>query len=915
MLYDYGMAGIFTLLRARIVVCTALMELFLACPAARGEGVPPPDAAAAVAAGGASIAEIVQFALDSNPGIRAARAAVDAAKARSGIARSYPDPALTATWWPRKASERKQETWELMLEQGIPFPGKLSAAALALDAEETITRIGLERARRDVTLRVRESAVEIDYLRRARAVAAGNRELLGRLRAAGEAGYARDRTGLFDSLRAQAQQSQAVFDEQLLAELEMTEVARLNSLLGRPTGAIVGPIDLGSGRLLVAGLAEIEEAAASGRQEVRMARQEVEKARAERRVAGFEALPEIMLGAGYMQENSLEEMEATSRWQFQLGLSLPVFFGKNAARRAEAGAGEARAAAMEQEAALEARAEVREACFRLRNAERLIGLYRDMLLPQAVASLELAETWYRAGQGSFADFVEAGTLWYTFQLALARAGADREKYLARLEALAERPLTAAPAAGESARAVRAAEADWSAALERIEAAQASLSGDAPGAARVFVPDAVRLAAFGVPTDDGAVASEALFPEVSLADVELLAVTRSPMVLAAERTLRATLEQYGQVAALDDVLRQFASATGSLMTPVGGMPEGTGARFPFPGMLALKGEIVTQEVKAAREDLERARRDALGEARRLYWGLDYAHRAVGLLGEIRGLLKESVQAVRAGYESGKGFLADVALVQVEQEKNLTELATAAEERIVIETGLRSLLALPRAAVIGRPRGAEPIAAAGDPAALVVLALERRQELRRMRAMAERMERMLQMAEREVVPGFALDLSLFENQPLLKDGTMAMSEPFPVAVPAAAGEGTPVRAFSGRNAGYVRETRQRLAALREEIRAEEESTVTRVREAWFASDRARREERLWSERVVELTRLAGETMERSYRAGRATLAEALESARVARESELAAARRHADAGQALAALEMTIGAPLTAAQVIK
>jgi hypothetical protein len=77
---------------------------------------------------------------------------------------------------------------------------------------------------------------------------------------------------------------------------------------------------------------------------------------------------------------------------------------------------------------------------------------------------------------------------------------------------------------------------------------------------------------------------------------------------------------------------------------------------------------------------------------------------------------------------------------------------------------------------------------------------------MRAEEARMERMIQMAEREVIPGFSLDLSLFENSPLEQAGTMAMSEPFPSSVPAAEGTGTPVRAFSGKVAGYVRETRE-------------------------------------------------------------------------------------------------------------
>ena len=912
--YHMGMNGFLRRPRLRVGAAASVATLLLACASLAADD---PMAAASVSRGSdTTLEELVNIAIEANPTIKAARAKAESVRSRSVVETSYPDPAFTATWWPEKASEGKQEVWEFMLEQGIPFPGKLGAVAGVLAAEESAARIGLERTIRDVTLRVRESAVEVGYLRRAQAVAAGIRELLGRLRAAGESGYAVGRTGLYDAMRAQSQQSQTVFDEQLLAELEATEVARLNSLLGRLPDAPVGSVDLHPGRPLIAGLPEITEAAASGRHEVLLALEEEKKSRAEMRVADFDAYPGFMLGVGYMQESELDDMEATGRWKFELGLSLPVLFRKNAARRTQAGAGGSRAAAAVEEAALDARAEVREAYFRFRNAERLVGIYRDVLLPQATASIELADAWYRAGLGSFSDLVEAGTLRYNFQLALARAGADREKFLARLEALAQRPLAAPPGAGV-APAAPADDVEWKAALERIAAARAAFADTAPGApggAVLAVTDRLRLAALGIPTDDGAAAAEALFPQISLSDIEALAITRSPSVLSAERSLRATLEQYGQVTALEDVLRRYATATGALMTGVGGaMGEGSRARFPFPGMLALKGEIVTQDARAAREELDRVRRDALAEARRLYWGLDYAHRAVPLLGEINSLLRQSVQAVRAGYESGKGPLADIATAQVELEKNLTEMATAAGERGVIETGLRSLLALPRDAALGIPRGSELLPAAGDPEELATLALDKRQELRRMRAEEARMELMIQMVEREVVPGFSLDLSLLENSPLEQAGTMAMSEPFPPSVPAAEGIGTPVRAFSGRTAGYLRETRERLAALREELRGAERSTVARVREAWFAYDRARREEQLWAKRVGEMTRLASETMERSYRAGRATLPEALESARVARESALNAARRRADAGQAWAALEMAVGAPLPAAVV--
>jgi outer membrane protein TolC len=87
---------------------------------------------------------------------------------------------------------------------------------------------------------------------------------------------------------------------------------------------------------------------------------------------------------------------------------------------------------------------IRETFFRLKNADRLITLYRDQLLPQATKAMETAEVWNREGQGSLTDFVETEAVWYNFQLALARSRADYGKYLAKLEGIVGISLTRKP---------------------------------------------------------------------------------------------------------------------------------------------------------------------------------------------------------------------------------------------------------------------------------------------------------------------------------------------------------------------------------------------------------------------------------------------------------------------------------------
>ena len=122
-------------------------------------------------------------------------------------------------------------------------------------------------------------------------------------------------------------------------------------------------------------------------------------------------------------------------------MTIPLWLGRNQSRVASAQAEMSRARAMKTARINETRAQIRSLYFRYQNAQRLVTLYRDELLPQAAQSLEIAETWFREGEGSYSDFVETEAAYYNFQLSLARAQADEGKFLAKLERLAGCSLT------------------------------------------------------------------------------------------------------------------------------------------------------------------------------------------------------------------------------------------------------------------------------------------------------------------------------------------------------------------------------------------------------------------------------------------------------------------------------------------
>jgi outer membrane protein TolC len=159
-------------------------------------------------------------------------------------------------------------------------------------------------------------------------------------------------------------------------------------------------------------------------------------------LAKYEYLPSFRVGLSYAKGNpDMVPPEFRDSVGVQFGLSLPLWLDKNAGRLQEARAEEQKALSMKATQINQSNAMIRNLYFRLQNAERLIRLYRDQLLPQAARAMEIAETWFREKQGSFSDFNETEAVYYNFQLSLARAKADYGKYLAQIERLCGLSLT------------------------------------------------------------------------------------------------------------------------------------------------------------------------------------------------------------------------------------------------------------------------------------------------------------------------------------------------------------------------------------------------------------------------------------------------------------------------------------------
>lgn len=441
----------------------------------------------------------------------------------------------------------------------------------------------------------------------------------------------------------------------------------------------------------------------------------------------------------------------------------------------------------------------------------------------------------------------------------------------------------------------------------------------PSAEAFLVPDPARLAALRPAASDLDFAAQTLAKGFSVQTLEILTLLRSPAVQAKESELLAVLEGYTQVENLDTSLRRYATLTKSLMTGVGGMtnPDQAALKFPFPGVLALKGEIVSQEARAAVEELEAARRQALTQARRDFAELVYLGKAQELSQSLLLLLDNLQATVAARYQSGAASFQELTSRDIERQTVKEDLTTLQEERKNIEQALRASLNLAAETVIGRPEPQRAPPLGRTLAELNGLALERRQELRAQRAMIGRMERMLEMAETMTYPGLSQDLSLFGADEVSRvsgerpaagaeQGAMAGSAgSFPTTATADSGTGLPKAPWFGANDAYLRQTRQRLATLERDLAATRAATLQEVRLAWYRLDKASRQEALYRERIVILSQANLDAANQGYAAGRLSFVELIETARNWLTANLTLARAQADLLAARAELEAAVG----------
>ena len=424
----------------------------------------------------------------------------------------------------------------------------------------------------------------------------------------------------------------------------------------------------------------------------------------------------------------------------------------------------------------------------------------------------------------------------------------------------------------------------------------------------FRPNAALLKRFHGVALDSTIASDAIRGPFDLTTLETLAWIRNPAIRSAENKLSASVESFSQVANLDEILRQYSAFTASIKTGVGPMKgqDPVKTKFPFPGMVSLKGQIVQQKTEAAWHSLELVRRDVITTIRKTYWDLVFNRKAQKIEADTVNLFEDLEAAATRRYEAGKTSFQDVVKIQVKTKVLQEDLITLKEKQRSIESKLTALLNIPQTETIGYPATVFTEKKTPKIERLYSVAKSRRQEILIKQAQLKKMQNVIEMAETMASPPYTLNYSAFDSQTINSVGSSAERPSFQTSSSASRGAGLPQNVWYGTNDAYVREIRQQVAALKESLAETKAQTVNQVRDRWFELDRARREKKLYQDTVVRLSKSALDVSTSGYESGNVSFADVINSYELWLSSNLWLEKKRSEFFTAWARLEQAIGA---------
>jgi len=399
------------------------------------------DTNSAAAQENESLEDLVQIALEQNSEILAARSRLSEATEKIRQAGAIPDPRLGAEYFLQPVETRTgpQEA-SISLSQSIPWPARLSLDKQLKKHDADIAGTFLTGTQLGVIGRIKEAYIEYGYLGQAHKITGQILELMNYLEGIARTNYSSGKASYKDLLKIQIEIAKLENRQKSLDDNTMPVRVRINGLLGVDRNMARRQPEALPEIALVPREEEIFTLARRHSPKILAGQHKINRGRTGLDIADQGFYPDFNFSIKTIFTGDAEfgDPPDSGRNPVIAGFSinLPVFYGRRNSAIAEkqASIGTARNELEQTLNSLDT--EIELTLFRYREAERLLNLYRENLIPKVHQELEVALEAFQGGEYSILELIDAEKNWLNFELARIRAQADMAIQVARLEELA-----------------------------------------------------------------------------------------------------------------------------------------------------------------------------------------------------------------------------------------------------------------------------------------------------------------------------------------------------------------------------------------------------------------------------------------------------------------------------------------------
>ena len=387
----------------------------------------------------ASLNDLLDEATHRNPDIAAALSAWQASTQVSTQVSTLPDPQVTfqqvAVGSPRPFAGYSNSDFAFVgfgVSQDLPWPGKLRLRAEAADRDAAVSREKFEAAKRTVFQQIAAAYFQLAYIQKTAGVLERNQTLLEQILRIAEARYQLGQGSQQDVLKAQLQKTKILNEITHHHGLVESQQALLKKLLNRGSdGADIDvddltetPLNISSNELLAKVRTQNPDVGAEQEMERRQSLQ-VEIARKDR-------YPDF--NVQYMWQHTGQPFR--DYYSFSVSARLPIFQKRKLNPELSQAVSELDRSRRQYESQVQqAFFDVQDQYISAETASQMLKVYREGLIPQALATFRSGLAAYQTGTKDFETLLTAYLDVLNFDQEYWKTLTERETALARIEQL------------------------------------------------------------------------------------------------------------------------------------------------------------------------------------------------------------------------------------------------------------------------------------------------------------------------------------------------------------------------------------------------------------------------------------------------------------------------------------------------